>query len=201
MRVAVVGNGPSAAGRGAEIDAHDFVVRCAGFTVTGADGAGRRLDAWARFASPYIFKLMGGRLPEGSYEVWMTKPLSFWGRSDKVDPEMLIRQSAGRPIRWITSENVIEEADFLRAEPTTGFTAVDMAIRYLRPAEVTLYGFDATTPAAPGWGDAKYLAPGWNAAYPHDFPAEKVAFAELRDRGVWLGQPCGVRLSWRRLEQ
>lgn len=195
MRVAVVGNGPSAAGRGAEIDAHDFVVRCNAFGLAGALDAGVKLSAWAWFACPVVAERMG-QAPAGDYCFWMTKPLAQWGCSDIVDPRLLIRWAAGRPIRWVPIAYAKEVAEALGAEPTTGFMAVDMAIRMLRAPEIGLYGFDAVRPGEPGWGDAREVWP-WLVNYPHRQDLEKIAFTRLRDEGTWLGQPCATRLNWR----
>ena len=45
MQVAIVGNGPTANGKGNEIDAADFVVRLKAFWAHGPVDAGRHLDA------------------------------------------------------------------------------------------------------------------------------------------------------------
>lgn len=42
--VAIVGNGPTAAGKGPEIDACDFVVRIKSFWMHGADDAGTGIN-------------------------------------------------------------------------------------------------------------------------------------------------------------
>jgi hypothetical protein len=226
MRFAIVGNGPSAAGQGPEIDGHDFVVRCGAFACAGAARAGSRLDAWAWFGCPLEIARLGGRVPEGDYQVWNTKALDQWGCSDWVNPRELIARAAGRPVRWATESLLAEEVRCCGAEPSTGFTAVDMAIRMVGAPEVSLYGFDATTPEAPGWGDAatfdllaarrgarlradddirpsnlgrelQDLGPIWEwRPGVHDFAREKALLAELRDNGLWLGQPCPVRLVW-----
>lgn len=195
VRVAVVGNGPSAAGKGAEIDAHDFVVRCNAFSLASAPDCGTKLSAWAWFAFPAVADRLGSA-PGGDYCVWMTKPLAQWGCSDVVDPRLLIRWAAGRPIRWVTADFAKVAACALGAEPTTGFTAVDMAVRMLGASELTLYGFDATTPDRPGWGDARTVIP-WQADYPHRQDLEKIAFTRLRDEAQWLGRSCGTRLAWK----
>ena len=52
MRVCVVGNGPSAQGKGEIIDAADFVVRIKAFWCHGAEDAGSKIDALAWYGFP-----------------------------------------------------------------------------------------------------------------------------------------------------
>jgi len=196
MRVAIVGNGPSAANKGAEIDAHDFVVRCNAFRRIAAKGAGEKLSAWAWFGCLAVASHLG-EPPAGDYQVWMTKALAQWGCSDVVDPRLLIRWAAGRLIRWVTEPFASEEAHFCGAAPSTGFAAVDMAIRMAGAREISLYGFDATTPEAPGWGDGGPDTIPWSPIDAHAFRCEKIRFTQLRDEHKWIDGEVPVRLNWR----
>lgn len=216
MRVAVVGNGPSAAGRGAEIDACDRVVRCNRCFDTGASGAGSKLDALAVYGNESLraglsdagvlagAASLGGILPPAC-EVWLTLPPS---RCRPFAPEhcgnVLVAQAlAGlRPIRWIPEAAWAEELAHLCglrggwSAPSTGFTAVDLALRVWRPDELLLCGFDATEPGASGWNDARDEPWPLVQAQGHGLAVEKLCFATLRDRGLWLGQPCATRVLW-----
>jgi hypothetical protein len=60
VRIAIVGNGPSAAGKGAEIDGHDMVIRMTTFPVCGALDAGRKINVYAWFGIPCILDILGG---------------------------------------------------------------------------------------------------------------------------------------------
>jgi len=205
MRACVVGNGPSAARRGAEVDACDFVVRCTWFPLMFPDGgAGRRLDAWAWFGSTLQSGRMGGA-PEGGYEVWFTLPLSrcsVVAKGHAGDLVNAVRLAGARPISVVTEERWDLEARGLSAlserpwcAPTTGLTAVDMALAR-SPDELLLVGFDATVPGRPGWGDARPVSPWRSDAGGHDLLAGKRALYELLEGGRWLGRPCRTKLIW-----
>lgn len=191
--IAIVGNGPSAARRGAEIDACEFVVRCNNCNHMGA-GAGVRIDALAWFGD----RSGPCTLPLGVYEHWLTLPPSrlFPPHDEHKGTWQKIHEAASgvAPIRWITDwQWQLEVAALVRAPgagfegrqwipPTTGLTAVHLALLGLRPRRLCLYGFDATVPAAQG-----YDAGTWS--HHHDFAGEKAILAALRDHAMWLGQP------------
>lgn len=175
MRIAIVGNGPSAAGKGAEIDAADLVVRMNGFSAVAALNAGQRLDVWAWFGSGRTCRRLDGVPPSGNYEVWATLPLSRcrpFVIGHVGDAERLIQWSSARRIRWVTEGEFGEQAAAIGAWPSTGFTAAWMARREHPSAQLLLYGFDALHPSAPGWGDARAPWRGVDATA-HNFEAEK----------------------------
>ena len=205
MRIAIVGNGPSAAGKGAEIDAHDKVVRCGVWGITAAPDTGRKLDAWAWFGAMGHPKNMGA-YPAGNYEFWVTRAVN---PQRPIIPEhatllynVIVATQGFRPLKVITEEHWTRANAYLKAQPTTGFLALHMAmLGYFGaiPDAVTVYGFDCTTPDKPGWeyggrahaGCPPILGPG-----DHDHPAEKKAILELVRKGTWLGNPVTIKATW-----
>lgn len=209
MRLCIVGNGPSAGGKAAKIDACDFVVRTTGWWKSGPADAGRKLDAYAWFGAEEQ-----ADIPEQyavhPFEHWMTLPLlRCWPphTTPKGDPHggqwmNVVAKSTLRPIRWITEDLWQREMAMLTllskthkptVPPSTGFTAVDMAIHLYAPAELVLYGFDATLKDKPGWRDNN---PQWRDDGPHDLHLEKQLIHKLAVENVWIGEPCGVRVIW-----
>lgn len=205
MRVCIVGNGPLAKGHGAEIDACDFVVRTTGWWKSGPGDVGEKLNAYAWFGASGQLP-MPERYATHPFEHWFTLPLSrcnpphephggFW--------QNVVTQSAMRPIRWIgeriwqsekESLMAVSDSTAFEVPPTTGFTAIDMAIRALNPAEIVLYGFDATLQDKNGWGDNN---PQWTkGCEAHDMYAEKLLIHKLAIEGVWLGEKCEVKVAW-----
>jgi hypothetical protein len=107
-----------------------------------------------------------------------------------------------RPIRWVSEGAWHNELRWLMennggrwAAPSTGFTAVDMAIRCLPTDTLVLVGFDATTPDKDGWGDHTGNWPA-NLVAGHNFALEKQAIAQLRDDGRWLFESMPVAVEW-----
>ena len=96
----------------------------------------------------------------------------------------LARLAAGKPIRWYPDPWYAEAVKFLGGCPSTGFVAVDIAVRAMVPDVLVLYGFDATKPGLPGWDDARKPM-----VDHHNFTKEKLTIAALRDRQEWLGEP------------
>ncbi len=196
MRSCVVGNGPSAEGKGAEIDACDFVVRIKAWWAHGAENAGERIDAWAWYGDEIQ---LAGPIPEMNSERWFTQTVSqvranpaAWDRVAS-----LVRTASLQPIRWVP--DLLWDAAFRRLEwhPSTGFVAVCMAIAIKRPDELVLYGFDSTAPDRANYQDARSepLPPRLLSHPPHDVLAEKRAMADLFN-GKWLGEPCRTALEW-----
>ena len=179
--VAVVGNGPTAERHGAEIDAADFVVRVTDCRLMGAGGAGARIDALAW----YCCRGEPLHAPPGDYEHWITLPPSRCWPPNELHMGGWLRivdQAAARnPLAWITDYQWQKEELAIGRPPTTGLTAVHMALLQLEPARLVLAGFDATTPDRPGFDNR----PG---SENHDFQAEKRLLAGLRDHRTFLGQ-------------
>ena len=191
--IAIVGNGPSGDGMGAEIDACDFVVRTGIFPLS-SKNAGVKLDAWCWNGSP---KNCPGKHPppEGDYETWFSVNTryrklyqSFWEHAMKMAKEH-------GPIRAISSAGWARLCRFTHFHPSTGIAAVALAIESLRPQTITLFGFDATHPDNPGWGDANPTIP-WHDPCGHDFAAEKHILGDLLTKKMWLGNPCSMELIW-----
>lgn len=186
--VAIVGNGPTAAKHGAEIDACDVVVRCNDCRLMGK-GAGERIDALAWFACRGI----GIHVPPGLYEHWITLPphrcwppnwehIGGWIR--------IVDQAEARaPIRWITDRQWQLEEVYVGRPPSCGFTAVHLAMLQLAPCRIAIYGFDATTPDKPHYDDLP-------KADHHDFAIEKLQLAALRDHRRFLGDAWDCELVW-----
>lgn len=176
MRIAIVGNGPSAEGKGAEIDAHDYVVRLTAFPVTAAPDTGKKLNAWALFGSEINARKVAGHCPGGSWVVWATLPPSRCKPFDHRhagDARNILDRAGNRYIRWVTEEEFALASACLGSWPSTGFMAAWLAMGDFPDADITLYGFDATTPNATGWGDARNNT--WTAEdeAAHNFAEEK----------------------------
>jgi len=209
MKMCIVGNGPSAGGKAAEIDACDFVVRMSGWWQSGAADSGHKLNAYAWFgaqeqrAIPEQYALV-------PFEHWITLPLlRCWpphttpkGKPHGGQWMNVVDKSTLRPIRWVTQAmwnrewavlTQLSDAKTPDCPPSTGFTAIDMAIHLYQPAEIVLYGYDATRKDRPGWGDHN---PQWDDNGPHDLHLEKWLIDKLLTDGIWLGKPCNVKITW-----
>ena len=188
MKVAVVGNGPSAEGCGDLIDACDFVVRMKVFWKYAADGAGEKIDAWATF-------LDDGREYRGSHELWVVQTPKQIFRYDTATERIrdICDAANGQPIRWYTERELHIATQCLEAEPSTGFVAVDMALRRFPDCSLCIFGFDSTVPNAPNWEDAK-RHPGGNVSQ-HSFIEEKRMISRI-DEGEWMCQPTKAGLIW-----
>ncbi len=198
MKLCVVGNGPNARGCGAAIDQFDFVVRTTGFWVSGPNGTGSKLDAYAWFGAQE-------QIPPfpHSFEHWITLPIRYANPPSGYGChwQNVAYHAALRPIRWVPDAMWWKECACISAlssfapfaPPSTGFTAVDMALRIFEPEELWLYGFDGTVQGKPGWGDNN---PQWRDDGPHDLYVEKLLIHRLMTTGEWLGKPCGTRVVW-----
>ncbi len=196
MKLCVVGNGPSAKGQGAEIDACDFVVRIKAWWAHGAEDAGEKIDAWAWYGDePRLVE----PAPVLNCEHWLTlcnQQMSAW-----ADPDELIagfkRQMARRPIenrmtRRLWDSVWVQACEHLDREPSTGFVAVAMAIQAFDPDSLLLIGFDSLTADQPNYDNARHK---WGFVTQHHFDTEKRAMAEIRN-GTWLGEPIETKLEW-----
>jgi len=205
MWYAVVGNGPSACDeQTAElVDACQFVVRINQWRLHFPNGeAGSRCDAWAHYGSRSYLE-REGVLPRGLYEVWFTQPSH---RSEMGSPnqpslkaakeyaEHRVVQPVDDRTWWAVTERLRAEAASDEVRPTTGLTALAMAL-VDGPEGIVLTGFDATTHDRPGWGDNREVEP-WRVVPTHDHVAEKHLIAELADQGFWLGAPTRTKLRW-----
>lgn len=193
MKLCVVGNGPSAKGHGAEIDACDFVVRLKAWWVHGAEDAGERIDAWAWFGdanwAPETVSV-----PVSGCEHWFTQCDKQMSKRIDFDARWgsFIRLSQGEPTQRLTDDLWERVQSYLERDPSTGCVAVAMAMELFRPDELLLVGFDSTTADAPNYTCARI---DWGRTFAHAFDKEKLAFAEIRD-GTWLGGSVQTCLKW-----
>ena len=191
MRVCIVGNGPSAEGHGAEIDACDFVVRIKAFWVYGAENVGQRCDAVATYGDWRAWR----QQPPFSGEYWISQTLKQI-EENSVGWERLAfisRIANLQPLRWLPQPMWDSLLQQIGSHPSTGIVAVCMGLAIIQPDELLLYGFDGTTPDKPNYHDARRPNP--NDPHAHDQLAEKRAIAELLD-GQWMGEPSRVKLTW-----
>ena len=189
MRVCIVGQGPSAEGRGTEIDACDIVVRMKEFWNCGASDAGEKTDVVAYYGGSAACAQEYGK------EHWMTHnparliKLETMGRR-RI--ETFVNWANGRPIVWLDDDYWQRMHDYLNRDPSTGFVACGMAIRRYPGCRLVLYGFDSTTVDRPNYWDAQQLA---KKKVAHCVMAEKLAIAEIF-KGRWLGEKTAVTLNW-----
>ena len=195
---AIVGNGPTAAGKGCWIDACEFVVRMKAYWSHGAEDAGDKVNALAWYGVDDGWE----NPPEfpSDMEFWITQePRLFHGEClAKPGNERLakiVEVADFRIIRWMKTEPFCDSDMYIGRSPTTGFTAINMAMYVLRPREIHLFGFDATTRKGPNSDDARRIIPDEMYTEYHDLESEKRKIAELFD-GTWLGRPCATRLVW-----
>ena len=187
--VAIVGNGPSATGYGPQIDACHVVVRIKNYWTHGGKDAGDKLTAWATYGEE------DDGPPTKPQEVWFTQT----PEQVMANPAMRTRltnaiaAARGIPLFWYTHEEWMEATLFLEAEPSTGFVAIQMALRRFPRCRLVIFGFDSTTPDAPNWEDATPF-PGGNMSA-HPFLREKQAIAAI-DGGQWMGRPTAATLTW-----
>jgi hypothetical protein len=197
--VCVVGNGHSALGRGAEIDAHDFVVRCTSFVTAHRGESGGRVDAWAWFGSPALWPAVL-KYPDGKPECWFVLPRAgkaFNGKAmdfaAKVAAERKMPFYCVDPLLFAAARNA------LKSQPSTGFIAVLMAICRLHPARLTLVGFDATLPTNYGW-DEPYPVRPWvtdgKRAFGHNFVLEKMLLDDIAKKKRFGSLAWKTEISW-----
>lgn len=204
MKLCIVGQGPSAKGRGREIDACDFVVRMKAFWAYGAEDAGDKISAWAwyGYAGPkgdaVPKEAIASRVPGGT-EHWFThcryqvisNPNSHPARLDNA-----IFATEGDSFHQLSDDLWRRAEQNLGYHPSTGFVAICMGLDRFPDAELVLYGFDSTTPDRSNYWDARGgLGPGDEPNLPHRVDLEKRAIAEIRD-GTWLGLPTAATLTW-----
>jgi len=176
MRVAIVGNGPSAQAFSAEIDGAGIVVRCTDFAARKPPGY--RLDVWAWYGNRAQCP-SPNPAPQGDYRVWCTVPTCAVGRHQTASIDNLCLQAGGRFVDIVPDTVWGALSDVLGTGPSTGLSAIGMAMHLLRPSEVWLFGFDATE----------------ESKDEHNFKAEKLLIAKM-ERHEWLGRPMPTRLTW-----
>jgi len=194
MKVCIVGQGPSAEGRGKEIDACDFVVRLKEFWRFGAVNSGTRIDAWAWYGVAYSSEPAA---PPSDCEHWVVHSMAGFCEREKrygdgfdrlkrvgaVRNGGVLRVIPGRVLKALTA--------YLGRFPSTGIRAVAMAMEVLEPDTLVLVGFDAATPLGMSCSDAR----GEPGPACHDLLTEKLALTKL-ETGTWLGKPCRTAIEW-----
>ena len=200
VRVAVIGNGPSAKGLGGEIDLCDFVVRCGQWTAAFPKrSAGTKLSAWAWPG----YSKMNRYLPKGKgWQMWITCPWTWHKGKERLRNVTAVSNRRRLHVLAISLPQYMAARKYLnrlipsRTElpPTTGLLAIHMALG-LKPAEMLIAGFDARSPGSPGfrYADGRKLRSG-----PHHMATEKILLQELFE-GSWLGNDSDVLVDWRQL--
>lgn len=195
MKVAVVGNGPSAKSKGTEIDACDFVVRIKAWWLHGAEDAGEKINAWAWYGGHAGLK----KRPMIPGERWFTQcPKQLMGHdTDKRLRHLtaFVWHSRGNPIRWLSDQEwdrLVERRE--SHHPSTGMVAVYMALDRSPACELHLFGFDSTTRNKPNFYDARNAD--MKAANPHRQLSEKQMFRRIATHKTWLGEPTAATLVW-----
>lgn len=199
QRVAVVGNGPSAEGKGEEIDGYDFVVRMRDWWRCAAENAGEKMDAHAYFGWWDDWP----DDPRKGFEHWFTQcPMQLeaagvmgWQRVAFVN-----KRAEGAPIRWLSDARWNQLRGALNGEhPSTGIVSVAMAIDrfHSTPIELGLYGFDSTTPERPNFFDAREMGKSRHEQYhvTHNILGEKRLLVGLHG-GVWITGKSDITLTW-----
>jgi hypothetical protein len=193
VRVAVVGNGPSAKGQGKAIDACDLVVRCGQFVKVFTNGsAGRKTSVWAWAG----YSKNNSLAPARGTGFWITCPWKWHKgpqRKDNVRALARKRRAKVRVISLAEYMAVRKVSNALSAcrrdlPPSTGILAVGMAV-LVKPAYLLVCGFDAGKPYA----DGRKFRTGL-----HDYFAERKMLEDL-EGGRWLGEHHDIDVDWRKL--
>jgi len=206
-RWCVVGNGPSAIEHADRIDRCDVVIRCNAFPLDGR--AGDRWHVWASYfdATICMCAVRAGLVSHVPSVLWFTLP----GNRTPAPDWRAVKGFAGpnREVLQVPRETWDLESAKLTAandrkwvSPTTGFTAVHMALERA-PAELVIVGFDATEPGKPGWGEWSDAQPRWpGPPKDHDLAAEKELLARWAEERVFCGLPFPkTRPTWLKLKR
>ncbi len=197
MKICVVGNGPSAEGHGAEIDACDFVVRLKAYWVFGATDAGSKVDAVAWFGAQrkeWCNLDVGDDIPICEHwRTWCNKQYEESPLEWKKARAFFAYVTCGLPVVSVLECQWMRAIRYLNRHPSAGFVTITMVLDRWPKCELLLTGFDATIPDRPDYYDARRPATGDLSV--HDMVAEKRAIAELLE-GSWLGEPSQAALTW-----
>jgi len=191
-----VGQGPSAEGKGKDIDACDFVVRMKSFWLYGAENAGSQTHA---VANNGWWEDSGEPAPVGC-EHWCALSLYWLWTDDGYGWGVLKRipEKAGmNVVRFMPPPLYSRAAAYVGTRSiSTGFAAICMALTLFPKCELVLYGFDSTTPNRPNYWDAREKDRGAarSVGACHQL-TEKRAIAEIAE-GRFLGTECAATLTW-----
>lgn len=196
MRIAVVGNGPSAKGQARAIDACDFVVRCNQFRRVFKNGsAGKKLNAfaWAGYAKN------NNLVPRGrGWQMWITCPWKWHKgprRRQNVHKIASTRHIGVVAIDLSLYRQVracLKRASKKDLPPSTGILAVAMVVCRIKPEELFVVGFDAGLTGIYRYADGR---PGSNSL--HAYAAEAGMLSSLAE-GQWMGKEVPIKLTWRK---
>lgn len=200
VTLCIVGHGPSAACSAEFVDSHDIIVRCKGFWNWGPPEAGKKYDILAGYSWQTVADtVLPFDVPRPSREWWLTLPREMCGYPHCGRWEDIFDLACGMPVRWVLHSQWSRQANHIgrmgNADPTspsTGFCAVDMAIRYFKAKRISIIGFDSTSEETYQFSDGSSPPPSG-----HCWAGEKEALAQMADHRVWLGLPLpGVELNW-----
>lgn len=202
VRVCIVGQGPSAEGKGAEIDACDFVVRIKAFWEYGAGDTGRSVDAIATYGDWNGWRPMPDWVQPKEY--WFTQCPSQVEQHEMTQERghslahhrlsFIVKQADGAAIRWLTDKRWKRLCEVVGSHPSTGFVAVAMAMWILAPAQLLLVGFDSVDPDLPNFWDARHATT--QSSIAHNMASEKKRLRELVTRWTWLGTRTATDATW-----
>lgn len=192
MRLAIVGNGPSAEGKGHLIDACDFVVRTKAFWHRGAKNAGNKCNAVAWYGD---WKDAADWDMVRGCEQWIVQKPDIFVRQPMPQQrlDMIASLSEIGIIRWMSFALWQRCVTHLKAWPSTGFATIAMAISGLWPDRLELFGFDSTAIDRPNYWDAQH---GPHGTPSHNVLNEKRLLARLIDDGVWMETPTKIEAFW-----
>lgn len=200
MKLCIVGQGPSAKGRGREIDACDFVVRMKAYWRVGAEDAGEKIDAWAWYG--HIGSSDRGGVPRedlscvpSGIEHWFTHcpcRLVVSLKTARLPDAMSL--SGSDPFHQLSDDLWNRAVRHIGYHPSTGFVAICMGLDRFPNAELVLYGFDSTTTDKPNFWDARGCD-GDKVKLAHRVDIEKRVIAEIQ-KGTWLRKPTAATLAW-----
>jgi len=198
VKIAVIGNGPSANGQGKHIDACDMVVRAGQYThAFPRNEAGKKTTAWCWPG----FAKMNKYVPQGKMEHWFSVPVAWDKKKSRLtNARMMAKCRKSKLVEnpmghYLALRHALELLSERRGlfPPTTGIIAIQMAMDF-QPDQLLLAGFDVTKK------DTKecHYADGrvWKFGPGHDLLAEKKLLARLQDKGKWLGLEVKTKVTW-----
>jgi hypothetical protein len=185
-KIAVVGNGPQQVdrGTGAEIDAHDIVIRFNNFRTDGYEkDYGKRTDIW-------VWGAGAGTLGDKERAIYKNVKLMMWGPEFghfKIMENYCdwLYQTGMKKIDHFPRDNFIELHGKLNLSiengdcPSLGTTSIYFLLKSAKPKSVDFYGFSFLENKS-GANFAHYYEKGNESGYhPHDLDAESEFLRQL----------------------
>ena len=193
--MAVIGNGKSACGLAAEIDACDTVVRCGQWPNVFKKGeAGRKMTVWAWPGYAKMNKFMP---PGRGYHMWITCPLKWHKGKARAKNVKIVANRVHARTHWVPMHIYMPLRKALQAiskrdiPPSTGMIAIAYAVR-TNPSSLLIAGFDAGIVGEYRYADGR---PASNTMHPYKAEAELIR--QLAE-GHWLGEPIDFPVDWRK---